>query len=181
MVSILPAWNRGGLAMGRSGTPVVALGMLLGFAGTAEAQSPEPVPYWQGFYLGIMGNAVGTDERSTRSIGLVAGGGREVNGTYYFGAEAQLAAGSISGNGPYLWLEADGRLGARVTETMLLYTSAGVGYDTDLQSIALTGGAGAEIDLADGFALRAEYVVQHYPSAASTNHGGQAGVVLKFD
>lgn len=181
MVSILAAWNRGGLAMGRSGTPVVALGMLLGFAGTAEAQSPEPVPYWQGFYLGIMGNAVGTDERSARSIGLVAGGGREVNGTYYFGAEAQLAAGSISGNGPYLWLEADGRLGARVTETMLLYTSAGVGYDTDLHSIALTGGAGAEIDLADGFALRAEYVVQHYPAAASTNHGGQAGVVLKFD
>ena len=48
-------------------------------------------------------------------------------------------------------------------------------------SIALTGGAGAEIDLADGFALRAEYVVQHYPSAASTYHGGQAGVVFKFD
>ena len=167
--------------MGRSGTPVVALGVLLGFASSAEAQSPEPVPYWQGFYLGIMGNVVGTDDRSARSISLVAGGGSEVNGTFYFGAEAQLAAGSISGNGPYLWLEADGRLGARVTETMLLYTSAGVGYDTDLQSIALTGGAGAEIDLADGFALRAEYVVQHYPSAASTNHGGQAGVVLKFD
>jgi hypothetical protein len=178
MVSILQVWNRGGLAMGRSGTPVVALGVLLGHVTMAAAQSPEPVPYWQGFYLGIMGTAV-ADRGS--AVGLVVGRGGEVNGAFYFGAEAQLAAGNISGNGPYLWLEADGRLGAQVTETMLLYTSAGLAYDTDMQSIAVTGGAGAEIDLADGFALRAEYVVQHSPAAASTNHGGQAGVVLKFD
>ena len=138
--------------MGRSGTPVVALGMLLGFAGTAEAQSPEPVPYWQGFYLGIMGNAAGDNDPATPSVHPEARQGGEVNSTFYFGAEAQLAAGSISGNGPYLWLAADGLLGARVTETMLLATSAGAGADTDLRAIALPRGVGAEIDLAGGLA-----------------------------
>lgn len=164
--------------MGRSGTPVVALAVLLCFATEAKAQVPQPVPYWQGFYLGIMGNAAA--DRG-RSAGLVLGRGGEVNGAFYFGAEAQLAAGSISGNGPYLWLEANGRLGARVTETMLLYTSAGVAYATDMQSIALTGSAGAEIDLADGLALRAAYVVQHAPPAVGSSHGGQAGIVFRFD
>lgn len=136
--------------MGRSGTPVVALGMLLGFAGTAEAQSPKPVPYWQGFYLGIMGNAAGHGDVAAPPVGLVVRRGGEVNGTFYFGAEAQLAAGSIPGDGPYLWLAADGGLGARVTETMLLYSSAGSAQDTDLQSIALTSGVGAEAGLAAG-------------------------------
>ena len=141
--------------MGRSGTSVVALGILLGFARTADAQSPEPVPYWQGFYLGIMGNAAERDVPAPQPLGLVAARS-DVNGTFYFGAEAQLAAGSISGNGPYLWLDPDGRLGAEVTETMLLMSSAGIGDDTDLDAIALTGAAGAPIALDDGLSLGAE-------------------------
>ena len=141
--------------MGRSGTSVVALGILLGFASTAEAQSPEPVPYWQGFYLGIMGNTAGRDAPTLQPVGLVAARS-DVNGAFFFGAEAQLATGSVSGNGPYLWLDLDGQLGAEVTDTMLLSNAAGVGDDTDLSSIALTGAAGSPIALEDGLPLSIE-------------------------
>jgi hypothetical protein len=127
--------------MGRSVTSVVALGVLFGFADPAEAQSPEPVPYWQGFYLGIMGNGVEEADAPAPLVDADAGLD-EVNDAFYFGAEAQLAAGSIAGDVPYLWLEADGRLGAQVTETMLLPDAAGAGDDTDLGAIALTGSAG---------------------------------------
>ena len=123
--------------MGRSVTSVVALGMLLGFADTAKAQSPEPVPYWQGFYLGIMGNAVGQTDVPTPPLDP-DGDLNEVNDAYYFGAEAQLAAGSIAGDGPYLWLEADGRLGAQVTETMLLPNGVGADDGADLGAITPT-------------------------------------------
>lgn len=145
------------------------------------AQVPEPGDYWRGFYLGIMGRAVAqATGDGAQALGVVAGTGID-NGTFYFGAEAQLAAETFEGGSPYLWLEADGRLGARVTDTMLLFTSAGLAYDSNAADIALTAGAGAELDLADGFAVRAQYVLQHYPSGLGTWHGGQAGVVFRFD
>ncbi len=127
--------------MGRSVTSVVALGVLLGFADPAEAQSPEPVPYWQGFYLGIMGNGVDHAD-TTPPLRDPDADLEEVYDAFYFGAEAQLAAGSISSDGPYLWLDADGRLGVPVTESMLLDGAAGAGEDMDLGSIALNGSAG---------------------------------------
>lgn len=168
--------------MGRSGTSVVAAGVVLALAGGAKAQVPEPGDYWRGFYLGIMGRTV-VDTNSGdggQSVGVVAGGGAN-NGTFYYGAEAQLAAGALDGGSPHLWLEADGRLGAQVTDTMLLFTSAGLAFDSSASDIALTAGAGAELDVADGLAVRAQYVLQHYPSGLGTYHGGQAGVVFRFD
>lgn len=170
--------------MGRSGTLLLASALLLVPGQQAGAQALGTPAYWDGFYLGILGGA-GTDAATGTdrfgSLGLVAGAGGLVNGAFYFGAEAQLAAESFNGSDPYLWLEADGRLGAQVTEAMLLFTSAGLAYDADARQLALTGAAGAEFMLADGIALRAQYSLQHYPGGLGTFHAGQAGVIFRFD
>ncbi len=163
--------------MGRSGTLILAGLALVAGAQQAAAQEADPQDFWDGFYIGIVGG--GGDEAA--SLGVVAGTGAMANGTFYFGAEALLAAASFNDGDPYLWLEADGRLGAKVTETMLLFTSAGVAYDSSAQEIALTGGAGAELAIADGLALRAQYEVHYYPSGLEPTHGGQAGVVFSFN
>lgn len=170
--------------MGQSGALLLAAASLLIPVQQTAAQEFGTPAFWDGFYLGVLGGAgtdfdTGSDEFGT--LGVIAGTGSTLNGAFYFGAEALLAAESFNGSDPYLWLQADGRLGAQVTEVMLLFTSAGVGYDADAQELALTGGAGAEFALSDSLALRAQYSLQHYPSGLGTFHEGLAGVVFKFE
>lgn len=173
--------------MGRSGALYLALGLAVAPIWGAMAQDVEAPNFWDGFYQGIFAGirlqtASAEIEQSSGTVGLAAGVGQLTNEQFYYGAEAFLAAQNISGQGdPFLWLEADGRLGARVTKQMLLYTSAGVGYDAAERQLALTGAAGAELALNDGVALRAQYSLAHYPEGGGTVHGGVAGVVLKLN
>jgi opacity protein-like surface antigen len=166
--------------MGRSRALMLAATLFLSSAGVAAAQTLGTPAYWDGFYVGIVGGAGSDGDSGLTSLGVVAGTGT-TNEAFYFGAEATLAAESLDGDDPYLWLQADGRLGAQVTDTMLLFTSAGVGFDADAQEVALTGGAGAEFTLGDNVALRAQYGLQHYPSGLGTFHEGLAGVVFRFE
>src|SRR5262249_2062057 len=111
--------------MGRSGTLFLAAGLAFAPVWAAVAQESESADFWDGFYLGILGGArteTALVSRPVGSLGVTAGAGQLTNESFYYGAEAFLAAQSLSGgDNPFLWLEADGRLGARVTAQMLLY------------------------------------------------------------
>lgn len=169
--------------MGRSRALMLAISLFLPPVGEAAAQTFGTPAYWDGFYFGIMGGAgadLGGGGEGAR-FGVLAGTGATHNEAFYFGAEAMLAAQSVADSDPYLWLQADGRLGAQVTDAMLLFTAAGVGIDAEAQELALTGAAGAEITLGDNIALRAQYGLQYYPSGLGTFHEGLAGVVFRFE
>lgn len=173
--------------MGRSGALYLALGLAFAPAWAALAQDAEAPDFWDGFYQGILGGVRMQTARALISdtagtVGITTGVGQVTNERFYYGAEAFLAAQNVNGDDdPYLWLEADGRLGARVTKQMLLYTAAGVGYDAGERQLALTGAAGAELALNEGVALRAQYSLAHYPEGGGTVHGGLAGVVFKLN
>jgi len=138
--------------------------------------------FWDGFYAGILGGAgaglAGTPGQFANA-GLVAGAGA-THEVFYFGAEAFLAAETFNGGAPYLWLEADGRVGLVVDERVLVFGSGGVAYDTDAHAIALTGGAGAEYAVTDALAVRGQYVVQHYPNGLGTFHQGMVGLFWRL-
>ena len=144
----------------------------------ALAQDSGTEDFWDGFYLGVLG---GGGSNETGTVSLLAGTGMAVNSAFYFGAEAFLAAESVNNGEPFLWLGADGRLGAQVTDTMLLFTSAGLAYDSSASEIAITGGGGAEVALNDAVMLRAQYSVRYYPGGLGTTHKGLAGVIFRFD
>ncbi len=141
--------------MGRSGALLLAAEIVLVPAFGALAQDTATPAFWDGFYFGILGGTAAAPAGATGAggpAGVVAEAGRLVNETFYSGAEAFLAAKGLNGAEPFLWLAGDGRLGARVTETMLL-SGSGSGEDADQRQLALNGGAGAELLLAERVAV----------------------------
>lgn len=140
--------------------------------------------FWNGFYLGILGG-VGSDIATSTSqfhnLGISAGAGATTNDGFYFGAEAFLAGESFNGGAPYLWLEADGRVGIVVNDRVLFFGSGGVAYDTDASAMALTGGGGAEFAVTDTLSVRGQYSVQYYPSGLGTFHQGIMGLFWRLE
>ena len=153
---------------------------LAAMATGAQALEPGDPGYWDGFYAGILGG-VGAGVPPTTgefiNLGIAAGAGATTNDGFYFGAEAFLAGESFNGGSPYLWLEADGRVGFVVGDRVLVFGSGGIAYDGDAAQLALTGGAGAEFAVSDVLAIRGQYVLQYYPSGLGTFHQGLVGLV----
>jgi len=165
-------------------TAAVITGMLLTAPVVAvELGSGSDQEFWDGFYLGILGGAGAgfsgaTGQFANAGVAVGAGATHEV---FYYGAEAFLAAESFNGGAPYLWLEADGRIGLVVNEKVLIFGSGGVAYDTDAQAIALTGGGGAELAVTDALSVRGQYVVQYYPNGLGTFHQGLVGLFWRLE
>ena len=159
------------------------VGAALGTGAMAvEFQSGTDPGFWDGFYLGIVGGAgtdIATSTSTFQNLGVSAGAGA-TNGAFYYGAEAFLAAETFNGGAPYLWLEADGRVGLVVDENVLIFGSGGIAYDTDAAAIALTGGAGAEFAVTDSMSLRGQYSVQYYPNGLGTFHQGLVGLFWRL-
>jgi opacity protein-like surface antigen len=88
---------------------------------------------------------------------------------------------SFNGGVPYIWLEADGRVGLVVNERVLIFGSGGIAYDTDAQAVALTGGAGAEYAVTDALSVRGQYAVQYYPSGLGSLHQGLVGLFWRLE
>jgi outer membrane immunogenic protein len=182
-----------------AGAAAAVVGALV-FTSTQAKADP-----WSGFYIGGAGSygattledtlgadtvgaaaIVGYDQRIHRWVpGVFAEyGWKTLNWAPGFGGGVDVDITS--------WT-AGGRLGLLITDTSMLFVTAGytvgdASFNDDDESIELSGyvvGAGAELDLSHGFAIRPEYRLTQYnevedESIDASVHEARLAIVYKF-
>ncbi|MDP1729874.1 MAG: outer membrane beta-barrel protein [Devosia sp.] len=128
---------------------------------------------WEGPYAGlfVMGHDFGLF-----GIGVDAGVNVLVNDGFLLGLEGDVAW--LSDNS---WIgQVNGRAGVLVTDGVLLYGLAGVGFDSKWDAYVPLG-VGAEFAVADNLTLRAQYQFQwDFDNVAENAHVGKVGFNWHF-
>lgn len=71
-------------------------------------------------------------------------------------------------------------MGLVVNDRVLVFGSGGIAYDADAETVALTGGAGAELAVTDDLSVRGQYAIQYYPNGIGTFHQGLVGLFWRL-
>lgn len=148
------------LALSLAATPALAQDPIV-LPTTAESGLPlhDSASFdWDGFYAGVFGAATSSPANGPQyGVGLNLGFNRTFDFVLIGGEVAFHAAGNDLVASSYL--QAVGRGGVLVTDSVLLYGAAGIGTDpgagTDNHVLA---GAGLEVGLTDSVSLRGQYL-----------------------
>lgn len=144
---------------------------------------------FEGFYIGVQGGGFFTDnfgdfDHTAGLIGIVAGAnflvsdailaGLEFQGDVYFGGNTASSSGFSAADALIL-----GRVGALVTDEVLIYAAAGVGLigGTGFAPASETGayyaiGGGAEVAVTDNLGIRGEVLYKHLFNNTTTGIDG---------
>lgn len=147
-------------------------------AGSAQAGE------FDGAYVGVTGAAgINAPAVPDYEIGAFAGYNFDMSGEMVAGGEVDAAYNANSLWGPNATtVKANGRLGYEVTDNVMVYGKAGLGYTTGgPDSVVWSLGAGTDIKVMDNVLLRAEGErVDPTTAGMTTQYNGKIGIGYSF-
>ncbi len=165
----------------------IAATLFAGSAFAADLIVADPVvdmasPKASEFYVGVLGSA-GSDGNPFGGLGVVIGGDVDLTDVVFLGAEVRGEA--YWGNAGYTGSEIAVRalLGVHATDSVDLYVAGGVGAfvdNTNVTSNFYEVAVGAEFDVMDNMALRAEVAANGNWGAGFTSAQANLGLLWKL-